>query len=115
MLRARAPVLTPRRLAAPVLAAALAVALGTPGAARAAGDADTGKAIAERWCAGCHLVNGAAETSDAAPPLAAYARVPYDNAEALAAFLTVPHGAMPDLSLSQREIEDLIAFIETLR
>jgi mono/diheme cytochrome c family protein len=98
-----------------VAAAAVGAGLGLPERCDAAGDAIAGRAIAERWCAGCHLIDGAAETSDAAVPLAAIARRPRYDLNALAAFLTAPHGGMPDLSLTQREIEDLIAFIETLR
>jgi len=37
------------------------------------------------------------------------------NPEELRAFLTRPHGAMPDLALTRAEIDDLIAYIETLR
>jgi mono/diheme cytochrome c family protein len=32
----------------------------------------------------------------------------------LAAFLTDPHGGMPPLELSRREIEDLVAYIRSL-
>jgi cytochrome c len=37
------------------------------------------------------------------------------NPDQLRAWLTHPHGAMPDLSLTRAEIDDLIAYIETLR
>jgi hypothetical protein len=37
------------------------------------------------------------------------------NPEQLRAFLTHPHGQMPDLSLTRSEIDDLIAYIESLR
>jgi cytochrome c len=33
----------------------------------------------------------------------------------LRAFLSNPHGAMPDLALTRAEIDDLIGYIETLR
>jgi mono/diheme cytochrome c family protein len=33
----------------------------------------------------------------------------------LRTFLTHPHGAMPDFALSRVEIDDVIAYIETLR
>ncbi|MDS4071729.1 MAG: c-type cytochrome [Defluviicoccus sp.] len=104
-----------RLVAAAVVGAIVGGGLTVPARADPAGDPVAGKAIAERWCAGCHLIDGAVETSDAAIPLAALARRPHYDANALAAFLTVPHGGMPDLSLTQREIADLIAFIETLR
>lgn len=104
------------RLVAPaVVWAVVGAGLAVPARCDTAGDPIAGRAIAERWCAGCHLIDGAVETSDAAVPLAALARRPRYDADALAAFLTVPHGGMPDLSLTQQEIADLIAFIETLR
>ena len=37
------------------------------------------------------------------------------NPGELRAFLSHPHGAMPDLALSRAEIDDLIAYIEGLR
>jgi cytochrome c len=33
----------------------------------------------------------------------------------LRAFLSHPHGAMPDLSLTRAEIDDLVGYIETFR
>lgn len=104
-----------RLAAAALMAAVVGAGLALPARCETAGDPVAGRAIAARWCAGCHLIDGAVETSDAAVPLAAIARRPRYDADALAAFLTVPHGGMPDLSLTQQEIADLIAFIETLR
>ena len=37
------------------------------------------------------------------------------TANEVRAFLTHPHGAMPDLALTRSEIDDLIGYIETLR
>ena len=104
-----------RWLAQLIAAAVVGAGIAAPARCETAGDAIAGRAIAERWCVGCHLIDGAVETSDAAVPLAALARRPRYESNALAAFLTVPHGGMPDLSLTQREIADLIAFVETLR
>ena len=36
-------------------------------------------------------------------------------ADQLRAFLSHPHGAMPNLSLTRAEIDNLISYIETLR
>jgi mono/diheme cytochrome c family protein len=38
-----------------------------------------------------------------------------DAADRLRSFLMQPHGSMPPLSLSRVEIDDLVAYIETLR
>jgi mono/diheme cytochrome c family protein len=92
------------------LSAALAIA-SSP--ARATGDPISGKAIAGRWCAQCHLVNGG-RARDAAPPLPAIA----DNArwtnDRLTAFLTKPHDGMRGFSFSRQEIDDLVAYIRSL-
>jgi cytochrome c len=37
------------------------------------------------------------------------------TADQLRAFLSHPHGAMPDLALTRAEIDDLIGYIATLR
>jgi len=37
------------------------------------------------------------------------------TADQLRAFLSHPHGSMPDLSLTRAEIDDLIGYIVTLR
>lgn len=75
-----------------------------------------GAALAEAWCAECHaLAPDAMETTattDAAPPMGRLARLDDD---ALRAFLSQPHPPMPPLILANDEIDDLIAFIGTLR
>jgi cytochrome c len=37
------------------------------------------------------------------------------SADRLHAFLSHPHGAMPDLALTRTEIDDLILYIQSLR
>jgi cytochrome c len=66
-------------------------------------------------CANCHVTSGnsAGNVQQGPPsfPMIARAR----TADQLRAFLSHPHGAMPDLSLTRAEIDDLIGYIETLR
>lgn len=82
-----------------------------------AGDAKAGKETARRWCAECHLVETrpGATAIDAAPPLAVIANDPTKTSSYLHAWLFKPRPPMPNLSLSQREIDDLVAYIESLR
>jgi cytochrome c len=100
-----------------IAAAALSLSLAmlTPNPARAA-DADTGARLARQWCANCHVIDHAganAPVPQGPPSFRVIAnRV---NADALRAFLSHPHGKMPDLTLSRAEIDDLIAYIQTLR
>jgi mono/diheme cytochrome c family protein len=79
----------------------------------AGGDAKHGGVIAKRWCAACHVVAPDQTSANAdAPPFADIARRLEDNR--LAAFLTDPHPRMPDMSLTRKEIEDIVAYIRSL-
>jgi mono/diheme cytochrome c family protein len=83
--------------------------------ARAAGDAAAGKDLATTWCSACHLMEGGQTTADGARPFAAMARDPKVTADRLHAFLVKPHGQMPELNLTRQEIENLVAYIESLK
>lgn len=96
-----------------VSASALALAL-LPEPAAAAGDAALGKAIAERWCASCHLIDGG-PARDSVVPFRTIARQPQNTGGRLQAFLAEPHGGMTGMSFSRQQIDDLIAYIESLR
>jgi len=105
-------VITARHALAAVLA--LMPAWLIPVAARA--DTTAGERLARQWCANCHVIDGASPgtTIPQGPP--AFREVAaHLNPDQLRAFLTHPHGAMPDLALSRAEIDDLIAYIETLK
>jgi cytochrome c2 len=83
------------------------------GSVRAASDPVSGKDIARRWCAQCHLVDGG-RARDAAPPLPAIARDVSWTEDRLAAFLTKPHGGRRGFSFSQQEVDNLVAYIRSL-
>ena len=75
-----------------------------------------GAQIARQWCANCHLIGGnPAGAVPQGPP--SFPTVAHSGmtADQLRAFLSHPHGAMPDLALTRAEIDDLIGYIETLR
>jgi mono/diheme cytochrome c family protein len=82
-----------------------------------AADARQGKVIAERWCAGCHVVEHEQKSAptDQAPPFASLAARPDFNADRLALLLLAPHPNMPKLALSRFEIADLADYILTLK
>jgi mono/diheme cytochrome c family protein len=90
-------------------------ALATVCPARADSAAD-GARLAQRWCATCHVV-AATQTGTVlqGPPSFATVAKGGLGADQLRAFLSHPHGAMPDLSLTRTEIDDLIAYIQSLR
>jgi hypothetical protein len=55
----------------------------------------------------------AGNVQEGAPSFPTIART--KTPDRLRAFLSHPHGAMPDLSLTRAEIDDLVGSIETLR
>jgi mono/diheme cytochrome c family protein len=81
-----------------------------------AADVSHGEQLARQWCANCHVVPGSQQKSalQGPPPFRDIAREG-KTPEQLRLFLTNPHGSMPQLSLSRVEIDDLIAYIQTLR
>jgi mono/diheme cytochrome c family protein len=87
-----------------------------PGLANAAGDARSGRQIAQRWCASCHLVVPEQTTgSPDVPSFQAIARSEDLTESLLTGFLSSSHPRMPDMSLSRREIADLVAYIRSQR
>ncbi|MBM3646781.1 MAG: cytochrome c [Alphaproteobacteria bacterium] len=75
------------------------------------------QALAERWCASCHIVSRAATTgrSDGLPTFPALAARPDINAATLKGAMTATHSRMPDFQLGAREQDDLAAYIMSLR
>ena len=77
-----------------------------------AGDAKTGRQLAERWCQSCHAIaaNQPMAVTEA-PPFATIARKPGFDEAKTAAFLLEPHPKMPPIGLSREAAADLAAFI----
>lgn len=114
--------MSPRRrlfaIACPQVARALvlgmAVLLTSAGQLWAA-DADAGLRLSRQWCVECHIVEPTQESaSDAAPPFEAIAEDPNRTPEGLRTWLADPHPPMPNLQLSTAEIEDILAYIQSL-
>jgi mono/diheme cytochrome c family protein len=81
-----------------------------------AADASHGKVLAERWCAGCHLVGPEQRQANAdVRSFVAIGRDPKFNANRLAFFLLDPHPKMPDMQLTRTEAQDLAAYVKSLR
>lgn len=83
----------------------------------AAQDAVRGQALAERWCANCHVVNQAATTgrADGLPTFPTLAARKDITPATLKGAMTATHSRMPDLQLGARDQEDLVAYIVSLR
>ena|SRR5665213_1224254 len=94
----------------------VAAALVAAGAARAQ-DTANGQRIAQVTCSNCHLVDpqNRKAGSEAAPTFSSIARMASTTEMSLAVFLSTTHGRMPDLILSGTEIQDVSAYILSLR
>jgi mono/diheme cytochrome c family protein len=101
----------------PIRSALLVVALALLPGLAAAQDILRGQALAERWCANCHVVNRAATTgrSDGLPTFPALAARTGVTAATLKGAMTATHSRMPDFQLGARDQEDLVAYIFSLR
>jgi cytochrome c len=78
-------------------------------------DATRGSQLAQQWCASCHVTSGNPTGNVQQGPPSFRTIAGARTADELRAFLSHPHGAMPDLSLTRKEIDDLVGYIETLR
>src|SRR5262245_36621519 len=83
----------------------------------AAQDAERGREIAQRWCSSCHVVErtAAAASANGLPTFPALANRTDLSADRLRAAINPQHSRMPDLALSKRQQDDLIAYIFSLR
>jgi mono/diheme cytochrome c family protein len=100
----------------------LAVLLGgVPALAQTAGgasqgDARQGAALARDWCSSCHVVGTepGARGTDAVPSFVSVARDPAKGPDYVRRVLANPHPPMPQMPLSRRSVEDLVAYFRTL-
>jgi len=81
-----------------------------------AADANNGKALADRWCSSCHVVDDEQKlAADQAPPFASIARIPNFDSNRLAFLLLKPHPSMPKVELDRAEAADLADYIATMK
>lgn len=81
------------------------------------GDAEAGRAIAQTWCSNCHVAGSrsTASSGDTAPSFAAVAKMPSTTSLSIHAFLQTSHGQMPDFALSRLQIDDIAAYVLSLK
>ncbi|HSM19146.1 MAG TPA: c-type cytochrome [Hyphomicrobiales bacterium] len=100
-----------------VLTLGLIVAAAAGAVAQEPGDPQKGAQLAQTWCASCHFI-AAGEPQTILADVPSFAEIAKtldeERRERLALWPTEPHGGMPDLSLTQPEIADLLAYIESL-
>ena len=98
-----------------VTALLLLAGLAPAGAVEQAGLFEEGRRIARESCAQCHLVEGAGKPTLPGPAFAAVAAMPSTTSVAIKVFLKTPHANMPNIILSEAEIDALAIYILSLR
>jgi len=74
--------------------------------------------IAERACGGCHAIAGRPGSTvqgTAAPSFGAIAGRPNQTSQRLQSFIMTPHRPMPGIPLSLAEVNDVVAYILSLK
>ncbi len=105
------------RLATLVVSSAmLAATLSSAPAQDVRGNIAAGRDLAGHWCAKCHqMTAGAPPVRPGMPTFAQIARLPSTTALALRVFLRTSHADMPNIQLSETDIDDLIVYILSLK
>jgi len=84
--------------------------------APSAADTAYGRHMAENWCSSCHLVSAEQKpTKKVGPPFASIAQSATFSADHLAYLLYDPHPKMAKLALSRGAIENIAAYIASLK
>jgi mono/diheme cytochrome c family protein len=78
---------------------------------------DKGHALARTLCASCHSVEPSDSDSSFAevPSFTAIAALPTTTSSGLHAFLSTPHGEMPDVKLTSDEMDAVVDYILSLK
>ena len=104
-----------KRAASAMGVAMLAATIAAPAAAES-GNAARGRALAEQFCAKCHAIApGRANPEPNAPGFVRMAADPEQTRASLRQFIMLPHFEMPAQTITTAEIEDVIAYILSLR
>jgi mono/diheme cytochrome c family protein len=82
--------------------------------ALAAGNAEVGHLLSQRWCSACHLVPGASTASDVAPSFITVAKTHKNDPSWVRAWLMTPHPPMQGINLTRQQIDDVTAYLQSL-
>lgn len=103
---------TSRRRELSALATVLCLSSVSP--AMAAGNAQAGHELAQRWCTSCHIIDPSGRGPDTGPPFPTVAQRSKDDRSWVRAWLADPHPPMPNFNLSRQQIDDLMAYLDSL-
>jgi len=100
-----------------LVASSVLVAVPQQPKAQEIGDVAAGRQLSATWCSSCHLVAPSASSGivNGTPTFPAIARMKSTTVLSLRAFLQTPHARMPDLHLTRDEIDNIAAYILSLR
>ena len=102
------------KLSLSIAAIALGVVTQHALAATPSGDVAAGKDLFVRSCSTCHAQSGTQNASDSAPPLSFMARDSKDRPAFIRGWLMDPHSPMPGIMLSRQQINDIIAYLNSV-
>jgi mono/diheme cytochrome c family protein len=95
-----------------VLAAIGIVALASSACAQ--GDVAAGRQLALSWCTACHVVDVDGHGTDVGPALPMLLGDGVRTPDEIRGWLSDPHPPMPNFNLSRQEIEDIVAYLQSL-
>jgi cytochrome c len=95
-----------------LVCSALLLATTTPAPAQDQGDPAAGRRLVEQSCSDCH---GPSSATTRAPSFAAVAAMPSTTALSLGVFLRTSHPTMPNVMLGPADLDNVIAYILSLR
>ncbi len=99
---------------APFVLAPFVLAAPQAHAAREKGNAEAGQRLVMASCTTCHAPAGTTTASDAVPPLATLARDNKNDPTWTRAWLMDPHPPMEGIMLSRQQINDVVAYLNSL-
>ena len=82
--------------------------------ALAAADANAGRQLVLASCSSCHALNASRNASDGAPPLSFLAKDNKARPAWVRGWLMDPHPPMPNIMLNRTQIDNIIAYLNTL-
>jgi mono/diheme cytochrome c family protein len=88
--------------------------LASPAVSATAGNVESGRQLAMRSCSSCHATETSVVARDAAPPFSAIAKTNRERPAWIRGWLMAPHPPMPSISLSRQQIDDIVAYLQSL-
>ena len=81
------------------------------------GNRQAGRTIATGSCSECHLVPGGPSPTSRrqGPPFVEIANLPTSTAPGLRSLLRAPHAGMPMFRFTDKELDDIVAYLLSLR